>query len=108
VMNLIRDRVRIDMAIKHFIYIGAFVVLGILLQQLVHALIELVVIRLLIADFSRYGLGLRWRDWYVIHAIGAVVLFIGGVVFGYWQGKHWWQVLYVEKRRPRWPRRFFT
>ena len=89
---------------KRVIYIGAFIVLGILLQQLVHAVIELVVIQLLVADFVRYGLGLSWANWLLVHRVGSLGLWLVGIWFGWQQGRHWWQVLYVEGRRFRWRR----
>lgn len=84
---------------KRVIYIAAFIVLGILLQQLVHAGVEIVVINLLVTDFERYGLGLSWNAWYLIHSVVGIGLLLGGIVFGWWQGVYWWRKIYIEKRR---------
>lgn len=100
------------MVFKRGVYIGAFIVLGVLLQQLVHAGLEVVVIRLLVSDFERYGLGLSWEAWYVVHAVGSIVLLIGGIAFGWWQGLYWWPRMYrhsannisAVKRKKRWGR----
>lgn len=83
---------------KRAFYIFCFAVLGILLQFLVHALIELGVLALLLKDFGRYGLGLSWSQWYLIHHVSATVLFALGVWWGCAAGVKFWNVIYVEKR----------
>lgn len=93
---------------KRAIYILAFTILGILLQLIVHALLEMAVITLLLRDFDRFGLGLSWRQWYAVHHVVTLALLIAGVSLGYRWGVRWWQVLYVEKRYgwpPKWRRR---
>lgn len=78
---------------KKNVYIFLFVIFGALIGFLIHAGIEIWYINLLLADFSKYGLGLSWPQWYIIHGVGTVILFAGGSLFGYLQGKHWWRVL---------------
>jgi hypothetical protein len=82
---------------KKTIYIILFTFLGILLQFLVHAGIEIWYIGLLTGNFSRYGFGLSWSQWFIIHHIATVILFLLGTLFGFLQGKYWWQRIY-EKR----------
>lgn len=84
---------------KRTIYIFLFTLLGILVSFLVHAAIEIPVIRLLVEDFDTYGLGLTWRQWYAIHAIGSVVLLLLGIFVGFRQGRYWWKVIYIERSR---------
>lgn len=86
---------------KKIVYLFSFVVLGILVSTLLHAAIEIPVIYLLLDDFERYGLGLTWEQWYRVHGIGAAVLLVVGMGLGYWQGVHWWNVLYDEKGNRR-------
>lgn len=85
------------MACKKKIYIAAFIFLGVLLQFLIHALIEIWYIDLLTNDFEKYSFGFSWPQWYIIHHIGSVILFIAGAVFGFWQGKFWWRKIYERK-----------
>ncbi len=82
---------------KRIFYISAFVFLGLLLQFLVHALVEIWYINLLLKDFAYYGFGWPWDTWYTIHDVGTWVLVVLGLVFGYSQGKHWWPKLYNEQ-----------
>ena len=82
---------------KKKIYIGAFIIFGILLQFLIHSLAEIWCINLLLRDFPKYSLGLSWPQWFIIHHIGTVILFIAGIVFGFWQGKFWWNKVYEKK-----------
>lgn len=82
---------------KKKIYIGAFMLFGILLQLLVHALVEIWYIGLLLRDFPQYSLGFSWSQWFIVHHIGTVILFIAGVMFGFWQGKFWWRKIYDKE-----------
>jgi len=69
--------------------ISVFVILGILLQQLIHHLVELWYIDALIRDFDKYGLGLTWENWFLIHHVGSFVLLALGVLFGYALGRNY-------------------
>lgn len=89
------------MNIKRAIYISGFVVLGILVNFLVHATVEIWYINRLLADFNRYSLGFSWDEWVKIHNVGAIVLFVLGAAGGYGQGKYWWRIIYVENRLRR-------
>jgi hypothetical protein len=78
---------------KKIIYLISWVVLGVLLSFLAHAFIEF-----------KY---LSWADennrvvvWYggcALHPVLRVGLFMAGVLFGFWQGKFWWQKIYIER-----------
>lgn len=84
---------------KKTIYIISFTALGILLQLLIHELVEIWYIGLLLDDFLTYGFNLSWDNWYFIHHVGTIILFLGGAVFGYLQGKFWWSRIYKEDIR---------
>lgn len=85
-----------NMNIKKAFYIFSFVMLGMLLQFLVHAGLEIWYIELLTKDFSTYSLGFSWPEWYLIHHVASVILLALGIGFGLWQGKLWWRKLYEE------------
>jgi len=93
---------------KKGLYIVLFTFFGILVSMMFHGLIEIVVIFFLTRDFSRYGLGLTWDTWFIIHRAVALLLFTFGSFGGYWQGRHWWSVLYDSsgnRRRSSSPRK---
>lgn len=79
------------------LYIFLFVVFGALISFLIHTTIEIWHINLLLADFSKYSLGLSWAQWYIVHGIGTVILSVGGSLFGFLQGKYWWRALYENR-----------
>ena len=81
---------------KRNIYIFLFVVLGVILQFLAHALIEMWYIGLLLADFLKYGFGLTWDTWVLIHNVLTVVFFLAGAWIGYKEGIYWWRKIYEE------------
>lgn len=83
---------------KRVMYITAFTVLGVLFQFLIHGLVETWYINLLVADYTTYGLGLSWNDWYLIHDIAAVILALAGLVCGFLSGRYWWRQIYVLRR----------
>jgi hypothetical protein len=83
---------------KRVIYISLFTLLGIILSFLAHALLEIPIINLLVKDFERYGLGLTWQQWYVIHQVGSIFLLILGIIVGFTQGKYWWRIIYIDKK----------
>ena len=58
----------------------------------------MVVIKLLVNGYKIFGLGISWNGWYMVHRIGSYILFILGIIFGFYQGKMWWRIIYVEKR----------
>ncbi|PIS05095.1 MAG: hypothetical protein COT81_02925 [Candidatus Buchananbacteria bacterium CG10_big_fil_rev_8_21_14_0_10_42_9] len=86
---------------KKTIYIIAFSFLGILISFLVHYGIEYPVIFLLITNFETFSLGLSWDTWFLVHHVGTVILLILGASAGFFQGRYWWRVIYIEKRYPR-------
>lgn len=76
---------------KKIIYIISWMVLGILLSFLIHAFIEF-------KYLSWAGENNRVIIWYggcALHPVLRVGLFITGVLFGFWQGKFWWQKIYI-------------
>ncbi|OGF82270.1 hypothetical protein A3B18_02925 [Candidatus Giovannonibacteria bacterium RIFCSPLOWO2_01_FULL_46_13] len=80
---------------KRIFYIFSFTVLGILLQFLAHALLE-------IWYLNRYT---PFDGWYTFHTIAGVVLLVAGAALGFWAGVHFWRVIYVERRYfRRWTR----
>jgi len=83
---------------KKLIYILSFVALGILLQFLLHAWLEMWYIGLLTNNFDKYGLGLSWDFWFIIHYFFTIVLFMAGGIFGFWQGQFWWERIYEKKK----------
>lgn len=86
------------MNLKKTIYLAAFSLLGVLLGFLVHAVVEIIYINLLVADFGKFSLGFSWDRWLVIHEGFSFGTFFGGLIFGFWQGRFWWTYAYVDKK----------
>ncbi|OGZ17322.1 MAG: hypothetical protein A2Z78_00725 [Candidatus Nealsonbacteria bacterium RBG_13_36_15] len=82
---------------KKKIYILAFTTLGILVQFLLHAGIEIWYINLLLGDFGKYGLGLSWNQLYIIHHTDTVILLAAGILSGFLAGKFFWRKIYEKK-----------
>ena len=89
---------------KRSFYTFSFIVLGVLLQQVIHAILEIWYIGLLVNNFATYGFGLSWHTWFTIHAVYSIVLFIAGAVWGYSMGKKFWPKLYDKNGSVRHPR----
>jgi hypothetical protein len=86
---------------KKKVYISAFIFLGILVQFLIHAGVEVVYIQLLLSQYEIFGLGLSFSSWFLIHNIFAALLLVVGVFVGYRQGKYWWRYIYEERKRSK-------
>ncbi len=91
---------------KRVFYIASFTLLGLLLQFIAHALIEMWYIGMLLSDFPKYGLGLSWNTWVLMHNILSVIFFIAGSWIGYKEGVYWWRKIYIEKALERWRERY--
>lgn len=84
------------MSKRKITYLGLFTLFGILLSFTIHGVVEIAVIKKLLIDFEKYGLGFTWHQWYQVHNIGTVVLFLLGALFGFLQGEYWWKRLYEK------------
>ncbi len=83
--------------LKRLLYVGCFIVLGLLLQFLLRAGVET-------AGISIFG----WTHWDRVHGALVVGFFALGAWWGYASGMKWWNVIYVEKRfgwPPTWMKR---
>ena len=83
---------------KHYFYIFCTMVLGSLVGIIVHGFVELPIIALLIFDINKFGLGMTWEQWRIVHDIWSAITFIGGIVGGYLLGIMWWRIVYIEHR----------
>ena len=73
---------------KRVFYIFSFTLLGVLVQFMAHALLE-------IWYLNRHT---PFDGWYMFHSIASVVLFVLGAGLGFWAGVHFWRVIYIEKK----------
>jgi hypothetical protein len=89
---------------KRYFYIGAFMLLGFLVSMLVHAGIEIPTLALVTGEAGKNGDNIIWQHWNVIHGTFGIALSLGGILLGFFLGRRFWQILYVEKRygTPRW------
>jgi len=91
------------MHVKRLIYLAASMVLGFLLQLMIHAALEIWYINRLLDDFERWNFGFSWAELWQIHHVLALILAFLGVAAGYQLGVTWWRIVYIEKRH--WCRR---
>lgn len=84
--------------IKKKFYIASFTFLGLLLGFLVHSIVEIIYVRLLVRDFEYYSAGIPWSVILFLHVVWTLVTVIGGLWFGFAQGKYWWDQIYVKKQ----------
>ncbi|MFA5742473.1 MAG: nuclease-related domain-containing protein [Candidatus Paceibacterota bacterium] len=85
-----------EKSFKKAVYISLFVFLGIELQFLVYFLIEAGHIALMNNDFQKYSLGMSLDWWLSAYSMGAIVFFFLGALFGFFQGQHWWEIIYEK------------
>jgi hypothetical protein len=83
---------------KKTLYIALFIVLGILLAFIVHGLLEIWYVNRLLENFPKYSLGYTWVQLFRINNYIYMLLFVAGILFGNYQGRFWWRIVYEEKR----------
>jgi hypothetical protein len=90
------------MQYKKTIYLCASTFLGILLSYIVHAAVEIMYLNHALASgqsvkwYSHFGLGSCALPPYIQYGLLAA-----GIVGGYWLGRWWWRIVYIEKRHWR-------
>lgn len=87
---------------KRKVYIFAFMLLGLLVGFLIHALFEIAIIVLLVRDFDKYGLGMNYDQWMFVHGVWSGLTFLGGLYLGFISGEKWWDYLYVKQKARKW------
>ncbi|MFA6097156.1 MAG: hypothetical protein WC788_06015 [Candidatus Paceibacterota bacterium] len=85
--------------LKKFVYVALFMLLGVLVGFIVHAVAEIWYAGLLILNFKKYGRGLSWVELYFAHQIISFLFVFLGAVSGYLQGLFWWKVVYGKRSR---------
>jgi hypothetical protein len=80
---------------KRALYIISFTFLGLLLSFVLHALLEIWYIKMLVANFARYGLGMDWKTWFQLHYYWSGSMLLLGGLWGFIAGKYWWRRIYI-------------
>lgn len=91
-------------AMKKYLYIGLFGLLGLLLATLLHAVIEIPILAWMSDRLDAGQTNWLIEHWSSVHRMGGGVLWLGGATGGYLAGRKFWRILYIEKRygTPRW------
>ena len=79
---------------KHIVYLIATTVLGVLLSLIAHAVIESVYLQW--AEGA--GVTVTWYRGCALHPVIQVGLLAVGTVGGFFLGRFWWRMVYIERR----------
>lgn len=82
------------MQLKKYVYIGLFILLGALLNLLLHVALEYPFLILLANNPAYYEATWIWQHWTTVHRVVNVSLWTIGIVGGYLAGRHFWEVVY--------------
>lgn len=85
------------MRIKKVFYIALFVLLGVLLNLVMHVALEYPFLMLLVNNPAYYEATWIWQNWTLVHRVVNVALWIIGVGGGYWVGQYYWRLVYESK-----------
>lgn len=89
------------MKAKEILYRSLFLLFALIMSLLLHALIEWPVLTFITSDFERHSQSLIWQHWELIHRTFSIVLWALGAGLGYYYGRYFWYVLYVQPRQTR-------
>ncbi|MFA6105371.1 MAG: hypothetical protein WC725_02100 [Patescibacteria group bacterium] len=87
------------MKLKKYFYIFSWVVLGLMLSFLAHAIIEIKMIEyalrknIILYNYTAFGSG-----YCVLPTVVQFTLIATGVIGGFLAGRYFWRVIYVERR----------
>ena len=86
---------------KRIVYILLTMFLGLLLSFFVHVALEMPSLTYIVEGGAQVGLVplLTWVQWVPVHRYSTIIIALGGIVGGWFLGRHWWYIVYVEKRR---------
>lgn len=72
--------------------------LGLLIATLVHAGIEMLLLKIIFSQPDAFADSYLWKEWKFVHWAGGLVIWILGFLFGFWGGLRYWKIIYVDKR----------
>ena len=95
---------------KRIVYILLSMFLGLLLSFFAHVALEMPALSYLVEGGAHAGDApvLIWTRWQSVHEAGTVLIALAGLVGGWFLGRYWWRLVYVERRRFKWGRRSVT
>ena len=89
---------------RKLFYVLASGLLGLIVTTIMHAVIELWAIDLIFGNPERFFDTFWWQNWEIIHAVGAVSLWLVGLVGGIMAGVYWYPRYGIPGLAPFWRR----
>jgi cell division protein FtsW (lipid II flippase) len=84
--------------VKKIFYIFCFGLLGLVVATIIHAVVEIIALRVIFGNPEQYADTFWWQEWHFIHAFGSGVLWWAGLLAGFWLGFRFWRLIYIEGR----------
>ena len=76
---------------KKVLYITAFAFFGLIIATLVHAGLEIVALKVIFENPATYADTFWWKEWHMIHAFVANLLWLVGFGLGIHYGIKYWE-----------------
>jgi hypothetical protein len=86
------------MNVKKIIYIALTMILGLILSFIFHAVIEIFYIDHLLGKGISPQPSLLTHQCYLPSSL-QIILLLAGLLGGFFLGRTWWRIVYVERRR---------
>ena len=86
------------MLAKRTVYLLFAMLLGMILGDIAYDLLEVSFLSSLIAE-SGSRLIVYGKDFFALRPLPEIVFDLAGVLGGYYAGKSWWRIIYIEDRR---------
>ena len=82
-------------------YILSFGFLGLVVATLIHAVVEMIALKVIFGNPEKYANTFWWQEWGFIHAFVSGLLWWTGLIIGLWLGFRFWRIIYIEGRHWR-------
>ena len=86
------------MPAKRTVYLLLAMLLGVTLGDIAYDILEVYYLNSLIAESGSW-LIVYGKDFFALRPLPEIVFDLAGVLVGYYAGKSWWRIIYIEDRR---------
>ena len=93
---------------KKALYIFSFILFGLILATIVHAILELVALQIIFGNPEQFANTAWWRQWHFIHGAASNFLWLVGLIAGGHYGFKYWEPYGSKPGFYHWKKKYET